>query len=260
MTGDTRKSDGHLSSFHVELLRAGVASADERAWMEAHLRACGRCSEMAASFEAHRREFANSHPRPASTPPPTADLTARRRALKRIGFAVALPAAAAFALFVSLRRPAPEAQPGSDVSAKGGAGLTLVARRAGRVFPVDSGVALKAGDQVRFVIDHVRHRYVIVGSIDGSGHTSIYFPYEGIESVPIANGARVEVPGGIVIDASPGPERFFALFSDHPLQTFSIRRALDAVGKRGAGGIRNASRLDVGADEEASVLVEKTTQ
>src|SRR5262249_37657479 len=135
----------------------------------------------------------------------------------------------------------------------------LVARRDGRVFPVKPGVALKAGDQIRFVVDHVRHRYLLVASIDGSGHATVYFPYDGAESAAVNDGERVEVPGSIVMDSSLGPERFCALFSDYPLQTISIRPALDAVGKKGSGGIRNASRLDVSADEQASVLVEKAT-
>jgi hypothetical protein len=255
---DNRKSGRHLSSFHVELLRMGAASTAERAWIERHLQECGRCADMAVAFESHRVEFTR---KPAVSAAPIAKVArlwpSRRRRIVAAALSVSLPAAAAFGLFLSARRPAPEAQPMSDVTAKGGAGLTLVARRDGRVFPVDPGFALKAGDQIRFVVDNVRHRYLLVASIDGSGHASIYFPYEGAHSAAVSTGERVELPGSIVTDASPGPERFFALFSADPLETTSVRRALDAVWKKGTGGIRNASKLDVGADEQASVLVEK---
>jgi hypothetical protein len=259
MMVDTRKSARHLSSLHVELLRTGSVAADERAWMEEHLRACGRCSQMAATFESHRLDFANAHPLPASLAQQSAARATPRRAFTRIGLGIVLPAAAAFALFLSVRSPTPAPQRETNVTAKGGAILGLVARREGRVFPVADGAVLKAGDHIRFVIDNVRQRYLLVGSIDGSGQVSIYFPYEGAESGGVTRGQRFEVPGSIALDGSPGPERFFALLSDDPLQTTSVRRALDAVGKKGAAGIRNVSTLDVGANEQASVLVEKAT-
>jgi hypothetical protein len=136
----------------------------------------------------------------------------------------------------------------------------MVARRGTRVFPVEPGVRLRPHDQLRFVALHLSRRYVLIASIDGSGHSSIYFPFEGSESAAVAPGERVEIPGSIVVDASPGPERFFALFSEHPLQTISVRRALDVVGRQGPSGIRNASKLDVGAEQQASIVVEKETE
>jgi hypothetical protein len=258
MTAGTGHSDRHLSSFHLELLRLGEASGDERAWIDRHLRECPRCGEMASAFESHRREF-GARESAAKAPPPGALETRRGgRATARIGFGILLPVAAAVALFLSVKRPStPVTEP--EILAKGEAGLMLVARRGARVFPVEPNEKLRAGDQIRFVVSHPRHRYLLIGSIDGSGHASIYFPYEGAESAEIGRRDRFEVPGSIVIDATPGPERFFALFSGRPLQTTSIRRALDAVGKQGTNGIRNRVRLEVGADEQISILVEKET-
>ncbi|HXU06472.1 MAG TPA: DUF4384 domain-containing protein [Polyangia bacterium] len=144
-----------------------------------------------------------------------------------------------------------------EVGVKGGAGFTMVARRDGRVFSVEPGAKLRANDQIRFVVSHLRHRYVLIASVDGAGRANVYFPYEGATSENVGIRERIELPGSIVIDGSPGPERFFALVSREPLQTTSVRRALDAVGKEGTNSIRNASRLDVGADEQVSILVEK---
>jgi hypothetical protein len=127
------------------------------------------------------------------------------------------------------------------------------------VFAVELTDKLKAGDQVRFVVSHPRHRYLLIGSVDGAGRANIYFPYEGSQSADVGTRDRFEVPGSIVIDAGPGPERFFALLSREPLQTISVRRALDGVGRQGTNGIRNARSLDVGADEQTSILVDKET-
>jgi hypothetical protein len=258
MMADRRKSDRHLSSFHLELRRLGQASVDEQAWIDHHLQACHRCAEMAAAFESDRREFA-APPRGAAAPRPAVASAPHRPVRRRLwtfGLGLALPAAAAIALFVGVRRaPGPAAEP--EIAAKGGAGLMLFARRGTRVFPVDAATRLRAGDQVRFVVTDVRQPYLLIAAIDGSGRSSVYFPYEGAQSAAVGARPRFEVPGSIVVDASAGPERFFALFSSHPLQTSSVRDALGAVLKQGKGGIRNGSRLDVGADEQTSILVEK---
>jgi hypothetical protein len=258
MIADTRKSDRHLSSFHVELARTGEASPDEREWIERHLQECRRCADLAATFESHRIEFGQ---RAAKVPPSIAvsarTMAPRRRRIAAFALAAVLPAAAAFALFVSARR-SPDPEPAT--TAKGGASLTMVARRGERVFPVDERARLRPGDQVRFVVNHVQYRYLIVASIDGAGLANVYFPYNGTESAEIGRRDRFEVPGSIVIDASPGPERFFALLSSNTLQTIAVRRALDAIGRDGIGGIRDAQRLSVGADEQVSLLVEKDAQ
>src|SRR5688572_19144630 len=47
----------HLSSFHLEGLRLGVATEPERAWADAHLAGCARCAALAASLQTSRTEF-----------------------------------------------------------------------------------------------------------------------------------------------------------------------------------------------------------
>ncbi|HET9451957.1 MAG TPA: hypothetical protein VFO83_13795, partial [Aggregicoccus sp.] len=66
-----------------------------------------------------------------------------------------------------------------------------------------------------------------------------------------------ELPGSVVLDAAPGPERVFALFSDAPLAAGDVTRALEALGSGGRGAIRAQQRLPVAGTEQASFLFEK---
>src|SRR6185295_5003137 len=111
-----------------------------------------------------------------------------------------------------------------DISVKGGTALLVAVRRGERIFPVRGDGAgapggavsrsepIHPGDELRFVIAPARSPFVLLGSIDGAGHASIYVPYDGSASAPLGGPLeRVELPGSIVIDGGPGPERLFAL-------------------------------------------------
>jgi hypothetical protein len=125
------------------------------------------------------------------------------------------------------------------------------------VFPVSPGEPLRPGDQIRFVLERVRYRYVLIASVDGAGRASIYVPYEGSASLDIGAGDRVEIPGSIVVDDTPGPERLFALVSARPIDAAGVRAALANVGAGGPSAIRGTRRVDVGADDQVSMLLEK---
>ena len=249
----------HLSSYHVELARLGRASAADRAFIDEHLRTCARCAQMAASFEDARREFATT-----VLPRTRAALEARRARRRRFSViwwwgGLLVPVAASMIVFAPWRRsPSPPPAVGEpEIGVKGGVGFFLAARRGDRVFPVRPGDPLRPGDQIRFVLERVRYPYVLIASIDGAGHASIYVPYEGSASTRVAQDDHLEIPGSIVIDASPGPERMFAFLSRQPLSAAPVRQALAAVGARGGEAIRRANKVDVGADEQVTILVEK---
>ena len=103
-----------------------------------------------------------------------------------------------------------------DLGIKGDATWQVFANRDNKTFAVHDGAELAAGDRIRFIVTPNRARYIIVASVDGSGAATIYYPYNGIQSAP-AEGPRSELPGSIVLDAAPGPERLYALFSDEPI-------------------------------------------
>jgi len=251
----------HLSSFHLELARLGEASAAERGFVDEHLRDCAACAEMAAAFEQHRQTFAAAGAARADAGARAQrDVgRARRRRFFWMAATLLFPAAAALVVLAAPRRGARDAGLEPEIAAKGGSGpgLVVAARRGSRVFVVGPGEPLHPGDQIRFVLERVRQRYVLIASVDGAGRASIYVPYEGSASLQVGTGDRIEIPGSIVIDDAPGPERLFALVSAGPIDAASVRAALARIGARGPSAIRGTQRLDVGADAEVSMLLEK---
>jgi hypothetical protein len=143
------------------------------------------------------------------------------------------------------------------VSAKGGPALHLYVRRGDRVFAAQPRVVLAPGDSVRFVVEPGGHRYLLVVSIDGAGKVSVYHPFEGAASAPLASAPRVELPESIVLDRAPGPERIFALFSDAPLSAAAVGQQLQqraaAAGWEKGGDVE----LALPGTEQASFLFEK---
>ena len=110
------------------------------------------------------------------------------------------------------------------------------------------------------MLERVDHPFVMIASVDGAGRANLYVPYEGTTSVRIKPGRRVEMEGSIVLDASRGPERVFAIFSRRPLDAAPVRAALAGIAARGAGAIRSAGSLEVDAAGQSSVLFEKVTE
>jgi hypothetical protein len=60
-----------------------------------------------------------------------------------------------------------------------------------------------------------------------------------------------------VLDAAPGPERLFAVFTEQPIDAAELTSALEALGKRGAEAIRQARELPIRANVQASLVFEK---
>jgi hypothetical protein len=177
-----------------------------------------------------------------------------RRAV--LALSVAAPALAIALLAYRLVGP-------PDLQTKGGGTLQpqleIYARRGGDPFRVAAGTPLRPADEIRFVVQRPgAMTHVMIASVEAGGASNLYFPYGGQQSAEIAGkGARVELPGAIVLDASAGPERVFALFSQAPLAWDQVQRALAALGRGGPGAVRGALSLTVEADAQASVLVEK---
>jgi hypothetical protein len=257
--------DRHVATYDLELVRLGAASESACAWVAEHLRECPRCAELERSWRAAHDEFAEQASLRSIEPRSEVKaLVAKNSPVPRriLIAAMVAPIAAGLLLFLlppKSRVPAGEnlAAAGSDIVEKGGPNLALVARRGDRVFAVTSREKLRAGDQIRFVLQNATYPFVLIASVDGGGGANIYAPYDAVESARFGPSERLEIPGSIVIDASPGPERVFALLSSRPLRTADVRVALAAIGARGVGAIRDALHLDIGADAEATVMFEK---
>jgi hypothetical protein len=189
----------------------------------------------------------------------------RLRRLLVLGLAPA--AAAACAVLMLMQRPAgvPVHGPsGDDLRVKGG-GMNAGARRPGgepvratgpalevyvrrtdadRVERVAEGGCLDPGDRLRFLLRPVRGRpadHLLLVSLDGAGALTVYYPYGETESGRLAEGARVELPGSIELDGTPGPERLFAIVSRAPVKLAEVRPRLEALFARGPEAVRAAT-------------------
>lgn len=244
----------HLSSFVIDALAVGHLAGAERAAAQLHIDGCERCRADLENTRAACATFTRDVlPRTIGTlhlPAPW---------WRRFGPALLVPMLAAAAmLFWFARRPDAveprEAEP--DIQIKGAVTFQMFARRDDQVFAVRDGTRLAAGDQIRFVVGARRLGFVLVASVDGAGATTVYYPYGGARSGPVG-ATPGELPGSVVLDAAPGPERVFALFSSEPLEAAQVTRVLAAIGARGRTAIRATTTLDVPAQDQASLVFEK---
>lgn len=245
----------HLSALALDALALDALDGAATTAARAHLASCERCRtdlERAAELRAYFTVAVLPRTRPQ-----------RRRRARPLAW-LAVPALGALAaVWVGLRggdhpRTARD-EAGPELAIKGDATWQVFANRGGRTFAVHDGTPLVAGDRIRFAVTPDGARYLLVASIDGAGAASIYFPYNGTESAPLTPGERVELPGSIVLDAAPGPERVFALFSDEPIAAQLVIGQLRTIGADGADAIRAPRRLDVGARVQSSLVFEKVT-
>lgn len=231
----------HLSALALDALALGTETAGARD----HLAVCARCrAEYDAAAEL--REHFTTHVLPHAQP-------VRRR--RPIWAFIALPALAAAAIaMIVVARPAPKP---AELAIKGDATWQVFANRDGQTFAVHDGTRLGAGDRIRFAVIPDGARFLLVASIDGAGAVSVYYPYGGTASGKLEPGDRVELPDSIVLDAAPGPERLFALFSDAPIETSNVAEQLRAIGAGGPDAIRGMHTLTVDSRAQASLVFEK---
>ncbi len=238
-------TSSHTSPLLIGKLLAGKATDEEVRAAERHAGACARCREELDQARAAGRRFAER------VFPRTLGAVAARRAPPprwRLLLPIALVAATASALVLVRRSPSSPA-----VQYKGAATLQVFAHRGGASFPVGDGTALRAGDRIRFGVFPGGARFVLVGSVDGRGRASIY---QASTAIAGGEGPTTVLPGAIVLDDAPGPERIFAVFSERRLEDAEVTAALAAVGAQGAGAIRGTHRLAL-PYPQASILFEK---
>jgi hypothetical protein len=237
----------HLSSLVIDALAAGKLDDAEATTARAHITECARCRGDLDTARAAMAHFERS------VLPRTLPAIQRPRARWWILPSVLAPVLATLALVFWFRRVPPP--PDDSVRIKGALTFQVFANRHGEVIPVRDGTHLEAGDSIRFVVGAATP-YVMVASIDGAGHPSIYYPYEG-ERSGTATPSPSELPGSIVLDAASGPERVFALASATPLDANVVTQALAAIGARGPSAIRETRTLDVPTVHQATVVFEK---
>jgi hypothetical protein len=257
---------GHLTPTDLDALQLEVVAPGRRTALLAHVDGCDACREARAAHAADSQEFLEEVA-PRTFPAVLRQIVAENAPRRPQGKVWAWPlllvgVAAAFALWLRPavlpeRAPAPAVASKPDVGIKGGGRMHVYVKRGGHVFEIDDGAVLAPGDAVRFFVDPSGLDHLVVGSVDGAGKASIYFPHEGERSARVEPARRLEVPNSVVLDDAPGPERLFAVFSRAPLSTDEVRAALERLGARGQDAIRRARDLPLDGTLQLSFRFEK---
>ena len=116
-----------------------------------------------------------------------------------------------------------------DVTLKGDARIAMdvVALRASEgQFPVKAGSVLRPGDKIQFQVNPGNAKYVMIGSRDGSGAFTVYYPFGGEKSAAIERGTHV-LPRSVELDAVAGSEKLVAVFSSEPVDAKALKQAVE---------------------------------
>jgi hypothetical protein len=189
------------SNFVLDAFRLGLDETPAE-----HVKACPRCAAWLAAQARLENEMA-----PLVIPAEPR----RSRGIVTVLVGLGLPlAAAATALLLWFVPKSP------TETAKGNSISVQVARmRAGSLAWLPAGASLLPNDSLRFFVGKGdgEDRYVLIGSVDGSGQLSRFYPAD-------ADGCSVTSPppgealdGSIVIDRTAGPERIVVVVSHRPL-------------------------------------------
>lgn len=189
------------SNFVLDAFRLGLdrSPAD-------HVKACPRCADWLAAQAQLESQMA-----PLAIP-----AAPRRRAgIVKYLLGLGLPIAVGATVVLLVAKPNPPTE-----TAKGGSLPVQIARmRAGALTWLPAQGGLFPDDSVRFFVgkNDVADRYVLIGSVDGTGQLSHFYPAEADGcSVPLPAPAEA-LPGSIVIDETVGPERIVVAVSHRPL-------------------------------------------
>ncbi len=150
----------------------------------------------------------------------------------------ALAAAAAVLLIITRRSNAPSGE--DDLRTKGD-GVTLIVHVAtgSESRPLHTGATVHPGARLRFEVNAARRGFVAVVGIDGTGEPTVYYPHDGRASAELDPRAGGLLPGAVALDATPGDERFYALYSAQPFVIDTVVPAIRA-GAAIPGGVTSA--------------------
>ncbi len=200
----------------VELERHLAGDLPEARFSEATAADHARLGELRAESEAFLRsvdvdlEVKRIHQRALR-------MTPEKRSWLRWFIPVSALAAAAAVILVVIRRGNEGSGGGlGDTQVKGDE-ISLVVHRASGdgSTRLATGDAVHAGDRIRFEINVGKSGFVAIIGIDGTGQPTIYHPDHG--TAPVAFDPKEHLlPGAIELDATPGDEKFFAIYGERP--------------------------------------------
>lgn len=141
----------------------------------------------------------------------------------------ALAAAAAVVLVVIRRDSDGPGKHDDDLQVKGDAVSLVIHRQtSGGSTPLSTGDTVHPGDRIRFEVGVLKPGQLALVGIDGSGTATLYWPENAVGSSAFDPKDRL-LPLAIELDATPGAEHFFAVYSNKP---FALADVMPALVKR----------------------------
>jgi hypothetical protein len=214
----------HLSPFTLMRL-LGEEVGDERPHLEAHLESCPACAAALAEQRAIQDEGARRAPGMVE------GVARGARASRPLRRPLWLGLAAAGACAVALAIVRPPVAPGG-FRLKGASRFEFACRDGGRVWRCGSGERVEPGTGVgiRVVLD--APGWLVVLGRDSSRRWRSYLPGEGESAVPAATGASDPLGQSLVLDGSPGEERFVVVVAPRPFRWAELLDGADAEALR----------------------------
>ena len=231
---------GHLSSEDIDLLLLQALSAPEADAAHAHIGGCASCKKRWDELNEDKQRF-EQFVMPRTLSKVEERVKGGQGFFSFLNLPRWVPAALTAALIVgvtttiTIKRVSGSTPDENYIGIKGGPGLEVFAERAGKQFPVKTGAALQPKDKVRFVVNSAGSKFVLIASRDGAGNFTVYYPYNGLESAPLAGR---ELPGSIELDEVTGKEWLVAVFSDAPVKAAAVKTLMDGAREKGIEGAR----------------------
>jgi hypothetical protein len=219
----------HLAPFALMRHLTGELPAAERRRAGEHLAVCLACRTALDELRAVKERGASEAP-PAPFParPPA---TAPRPRRWRLAWGAPVAAAVALAVAVIWLGPRPAA-----VRPKGGGGsvrVTAACKHEQRTWSCKSGERLQPGTAIMIQVDLDAERDLLVLGRDGSARWRSYIGGAGDgggrRSLRLPRG-RQQLPHSLVLDARPGPERFYVIDAPGPISEWSAIAGLEQGG------------------------------
>jgi hypothetical protein len=137
-------------------------------------------------------------------------------------------AAAAIVIFIATKKTTHADDP--DIIYKGdGVSLVIYVKSGDASQRLQSGDTIASGAKIRFEITGVKQGYVAVVGVDGTGTASVYYPSNTAQAAPLGDDHLLHV--AIQLDATPGDEQFYAVYSKDP---FMLDAVLPSIRGQGA--------------------------
>jgi hypothetical protein len=137
---------------------------------------------------------------------------------------------------------------GDQIRLKGAVTWSVFAKRGERTWLAQEGESLRPGDRLAFMYALSDDRYFALLGLDDADTIVPYGPQDG-RPLRLARGEG-RVPFAVELDARPGEERLFAVFSKVPIDARALERSLAAGAARARREHRWAAAEDLGVRAE----------